>query len=88
MKMPKDINKYVGVAGNVMGVVDMGMTAYDVCTGKKPAKEVVKKVSGKAVALGVGRGLAMAGLGAGIVPTIIGFVAVTATEKIIDYVSE
>ena len=87
MKMPKDINKYVGVASNVMGVVDMGMTAYDVCTGK-PAKEVVKKVSGKAVALGVGRGLAMAGLGAGIVPTIIGFVAVTATEKIIDYVSE
>lgn len=43
MKMPKDINKYVGVASNVMGVVDMGMTAYDVCTGKKPAKEVVKK---------------------------------------------
>ena len=81
MNMPKDINKYVGVASNVMGVVDMGMTAYDVCTGKKPAKEVVKKVSGKAVALGVGRGLAM-------VPTIIGFVAVTATEKIIDYVSE
>lgn len=55
---------------------------------KETSKRSSKKVSGKAVALGVGRGLAMAGLGAGIVPTIIGFVAVTATEKIIDYVSE
>lgn len=87
MKMPKNMMNH---AGKVVDIVDLGITAVNLCRGKESAgnaaKKIVKKGTGFAVKRGVGALIGGTALGAGAAPVVIGFLAVSAAEFAIDCV--
>ena len=85
MKMPKETSKFMGIAGNVFNAEKKKKTTYDVCKGKKPVSEIVKKASKPAVGFIVKRGLMAAGIGTGGVGIVATLVLGAAVDMAIDY---
>ena len=85
MKMPKEASKFMGLANNIFNVADIGKTTYDVCKGKKPVSEIVKKASKPAVGFIAKRALVAAGVGTGGIGIVATFAIGVAVDMAIDY---